>query len=1065
MKLPFTQKMLMDWAGPRVFREAQSIYNQGYVQEVVYEPPLVRGTISRGTRPLKSGLKILPDGSAENGCPCYDSSERGIICSHVIALCLDLIRQANDPERQARLLEEKRRAARLSAVREEDYLKRVPEGTPGAVPARLHLVLGAAWREGTRADQVPMHISFEVDGRVVPLDTLPRTLPLALSKQDENLLFVLEDIAEGPLESPLSLGVSDFMNVLRLRQGKTLAQHGTPTPITVNASRMGSRLKMELDQISGEIILSLHTELPHLRAGDKPFYVVNRKGGWVYGADHFWPLERVLPEPLHAIYQEPVHIARASVPRFLQVEWPVLRALMQVDTELGPDLFTIEPADPRFRLLVRGSPASLAVTLFADYEDIPLVVGKASPSGHFALPDASDLMRYTVRNPNAEKFALERLAPMGLTGDAGDELSNIVGSREVLNFLGGCVPALRRSGWRVEFEGRVTGFMDEAEFAMPVVQVGEAGTGWFDVGFRFENQKGTSLSEAEIRRALRRGDSFLEQGGRTILLDADAIQSMTDVFQDCASEAGDEGGRFRMPEVYAAYVRSSLDALDGVDVEANPAWRSRAEMQNRLEKMEPVVIEPPLDKVLRSYQKEGVSWLRFLETNRFGGILADEMGLGKTLQTLTWLMMQRVSSEAQGKPSLIVCPTSLVGNWHEEARKFVPHLRVIEMAGMDRHERWEEAQQSDLVITSYALLRRDIKIYHEQKFAAIVLDEAQHIKNRSTLNAQAAKLLRAEHRLVLTGTPIENGVADLWSIMDFLMPGYLGSHDSFRRNYELPIGQGGVFGEYAQRKLGRKLHPFLLRRMKKEVAKDLPPRIDRVAYCTLSPDQQMVYKELVNRSRRQLTDLVDRQGFNRSRMEILKTLMRLRQICCHLDLLKLDGLKSKQPSEKMNLFFELLDEAIDAGHRVLVFSQFTSMLAILSREMDARSLRYCYLDGSTKDRMKVVHEFNTQRAIPLFLISLKAGGTGLNLTGADMVIHYDPWWNPAVEDQATDRAHRIGQHRTVYNVKLITKNTVEEKVLALQQKKKAVIAATLASDEQVLEKLNWEDVQELLAGD
>jgi SNF2 family DNA or RNA helicase len=298
--------------------------------------------------------------------------------------------------------------------------------------------------------------------------------------------------------------------------------------------------------------------------------------------------------------------------------------------------------------------------------------------------------------------------------------------------------------------------------------------------------------------------------------------------------------------------------------------------------------------------------------------------------------------------------------------------------------------------------------------------------------------------------------------MDFLMPKYLGSHDSFRKHYEQPIAVGGAFGEVAQKKLRRKLHPFLLRRMKKEVAKDLPARIDRVAYCPLSADQQAVYKELLRASQQQITDLVSKQGFNRSRMEILKTLMRLRQVCCHLDLLKLEGLESKYPSEKLSLFFELVDEAIDADHRILVFSQFTSMLAILKRELEQRSIAYCYLDGSTKDRMSVVHTFNTSRDIPIFLISLKAGGTGLNLTGADMVIHYDPWWNPAVEDQATDRAHRIGQQRTVYNVKLISRDTVEEKVLAMQQKKKAVISATLASDEQVLEKLNWEDIRELL---
>jgi SNF2 family DNA or RNA helicase len=298
--------------------------------------------------------------------------------------------------------------------------------------------------------------------------------------------------------------------------------------------------------------------------------------------------------------------------------------------------------------------------------------------------------------------------------------------------------------------------------------------------------------------------------------------------------------------------------------------------------------------------------------------------------------------------------------------------------------------------------------------------------------------------------------------MDFLMPHYLGSHDSFRHNTEIPIAQGGPEGEVAQARLRRKLQPFLMRRLKTEVARDLPPRIERIAACTLSPDQKAVYKQLIDNSRNKLTNLVAKQGFDKSRMEVLKTLLRLRQACCHLDLLRMEGLKVEAPSAKMELFFELLDEALDGGHRVLVFSQFVSMLTILRRQMEQRQIPYCYLDGSTKDRMNVVHQFNTDRKIPVFLISLKAGGVGLNLTGADMVIHFDPWWNPAVENQATDRAHRIGQKRTVYSVKLITKGTVEEKVLEMQRRKKAIIDATLATGQSGFNAMTWTDIQDLL---
>jgi SNF2 family DNA or RNA helicase len=367
------------------------------------------------------------------------------------------------------------------------------------------------------------------------------------------------------------------------------------------------------------------------------------------------------------------------------------------------------------------------------------------------------------------------------------------------------------------------------------------------------------------------------------------------------------------------------------------------------------------------------------------------------------------------------------------------------------------------VITSYALIRRDLDEYLNHRFSVVALDEAQHIKNRTTQNAEAVKKLQAHHRLVLTGTPIENSVADLWSIMDFLMPGYLGTHKTFRDNYELPIQNGGSEAELAQIRLRRKLHPFLLRRLKKEVAKDLPDKIVRVAHCSLSKDQHMVYRKLLESAKKEINSLVDTQGFNKSRMQILKVLLQLRQTCCHLDLLKLPNLKSEFPSAKLDLFFELVDEALDAGHRILVFSQFTSMLSIIRKALEARELTYCYLDGSTKDRQERVRQFNTDRSIPLFLISLKAGGSGLNLTGADMVIHFDPWWNPAVEDQATDRAHRIGQKNTVYSIKLITRNTVEEKVLRMQQKKKEVIDATLEKSGDIGQSLTWNDVQELLS--
>ena len=479
----------------------------------------------------------------------------------------------------------------------------------------------------------------------------------------------------------------------------------------------------------------------------------------------------------------------------------------------------------------------------------------------------------------------------------------------------------------------------------------------------------------------------------------------------------------------------------------------------------------PLDKVLRPYQKQGVYWMRFLEEAGLCGLLADEIGLGKTLQTLTWLSLPRVGQEVKVKgvgvhlPStstpkrtaLIVCPTSLVRNWEAEALKFTPWLKVLVVSGPERAKSFDQIPDADIVVTSYALLQRDFEAaYYDKEFSALVIDEAQHIKNRDTKNAKAVKMINARRRLALTGTPIENSVADAWSIFDFLMPDYLGDYESFKLNYEDKISPRGDPEDRdlqetteALSRLKRKIHPFIMRRVKKTVAKDLPDKIVKVSYCPLSDDAQRDYLAALQKTRRDAGGLVKAKGFAKSKFEILAMLMKLRQIAS---------------KGKKDAFLEQIASAIEGGHKILVFSQFVTQLKALKDELNASHIPCCYLDGSTKDRLGECNRFNRDPKIPVFLISLMAGGTGLNLTGADMVMHYDPWWNPAVEDQATDRAHRIGQKNTVYVMKMIASNTIEEKVLALQRRKQAIIAATVdTTDAAVMESLTAQDLAELLS--
>jgi len=1061
-RIPITLKRLEAWAGAQVVREARSLVEQGGVLKAEYEPPYITGTLVHASREFSTRMRILRDGNVESECPCYANRERGMICTHVIALGLVIAARQSDPEREHKHKEEIRRANRLAAINEEKYLKRARRGSAGATTAAVKVVLDPAWMEDVDGDAVKVLCFINIQGRDLPADAVPPGTILGLDKNDETLLYVLEDICEGPAKARLALGRRDFMNLLHLLADQTICDTDD-MPVSIHREPLQTYLRMEMDPANGNLRLAAVTDMPGLPPGEDPFYIVAGNQAWAYGADHFWPVANVLPEPYHEIYQKPITIPRNHVLRFLQGELPLLTKHAQLQSDITPDLFTVDPATPRFRLEIHGSPASLSAVLYAVYEPVELVAAKPDAREHFAIPDPDDFMRYTARSKPAENDALVLLSTLGLRGETGDSLNSIVGSREVLNFLGGSLPTLRRLGWQIDLHGRVTPFFESLPFATPVVKVEQDAQGrWFDVGFDFEDASGTSISQAEIHNALRKGDAWVERNGQPVLIDTPAVESMLGVFADCDSTEADAAGRFRLSNLYAPFVKSSLDALDGVDIDDDPAWRRQAEQSNRTMQIEHTPVPEALAGILRPYQKDGIDWLRFLEKNRFCGLLADEMGLGKTLQTLAWLQLERHHADARSLPSLVVCPTSLVQNWVEEAARFAPALRVLTVSGAQRQEQHGQIAEHDLVVTSYSLLRRDIDQYLAFEFAAVVLDEAQHIKNRSTRNALAAKQLRAFHRLVLTGTPVENGVSDVWSIMDFLMPGYLGRHDAFRLAYELPIAKGGPDADLAQRKLRRKLHPFLLRRLKRDVAKELPPKIQSISTCELSPDQRLVYKEILERSRRRIADMVSTQGFNRSRMEILTTLLKLRQICCHLDLLKLDGVKAQQPSAKLDLFLELVDEAIDGGHRILVFSQFVTMLHILRDRLEERGIAYCYLDGSTKDRMEQVHRFNTDRGIPIFLISLKAGGTGLNLTGADMVIHYDPWWNPAVEAQATDRAYRIGQKRTVYSVKLITKGTVEEKVVEKQKRKSDIINATVESDEAMMQSMSWEDVQELL---
>ncbi|MEW6157202.1 MAG: DEAD/DEAH box helicase, partial [Verrucomicrobiota bacterium] len=463
---------------------------------------------------------------------------------------------------------------------------------------------------------------------------------------------------------------------------------------------------------------------------------------------------------------------------------------------------------------------------------------------------------------------------------------------------------------------------------------------------------------------------------------------------------------------------------------------------------------------LRPYQKEGFDFLCHLTGIKLGGILADDMGLGKTLQTLTWLEWLREQHAKKPKPVLVICPASVLHNWRREAERFTPGMKVLVLeSGSARHNLRKQIPQHDLIVTNYALLRRDLPALQKFEFRAIVLDEAQFIKNPTAQVTLSVKQLRADHRLALTGTPLENRLLDLWSIVDFVQPGYLGSQDKFTENYE-PKGEGAEWNQkLARRRLSARLRPILLRRLKRQVAKDLPERIEQRRDCDLGEEQRRLYLAELRRSREQVMKAVQEQGLAKSKIHVLAALTRLRQICCHPRLVGNDA-----ASGKTDTLFELLDPLLAEGQKVLVFSQFVQMLELLEGECRQRQFPTYILTGQTKQRMEVVQAFQNDPNASVFLLSLRAAGTGLNLTTASYVVLYDPWWNPAVEAQAIDRSHRIGQTRTVNAYRLIAPGTVEEKIWELQQRKAQTIVDVLG-EEGFARSLSKTDLEYLFAED
>ena len=500
-----------------------------------------------------------------------------------------------------------------------------------------------------------------------------------------------------------------------------------------------------------------------------------------------------------------------------------------------------------------------------------------------------------------------------------------------------------------------------------------------------------------------------------------------------------------------------LDVLlaDLEQVSFDQQFAQAREQLRRFEGIAPADAPSGFVGTLRPYQRDGLGWLNFLAEFGINGCLADDMGLGKTIQVLALLEQRRQQKKG---PSLVVVPRSLVFNWHQEAARFTPQLRVLDHATADRPRSTDHFQDYDLILTTYGTLRNDAVMLKAMQFDYVILDEAQMIKNAGSESAKAARLLRADHRLALSGTPVQNHLGELWSLLEFLNPGMMGGSSALSA---LTGGSSRVVDPQTQQFLARALRPFLLRRTKEQVAGDLPPKLEQTLFCELDAKQRKLYDQLKDHYRQSLLTRVAEQGLNKSKLQILEALLRLRQAACHPGLL--DKSRIGEGSAKLDTLLPRLAEVADEGHKTIVFSQFTSLLAIVRKKLDEKGTVYEYLDGKTRDRQERVNRFQTDPECKLFLISLKAGGLGLNLTAAQYVFLLDPWWNPAIEAQAIDRAHRIGQTQKVFAYRLIAKDTVEEKVLQLQQTKRELADAIINADNALISKLGKEELELLLS--
>ncbi len=1006
--MEISDKWLAGIGGWKAMKEARALLGAGAVisARVGDSGSIIEGVVAEGRKKWACGLKIASKTDVENLCGCAVSRRDGQICPHSLAAALSAI--AAPPEEEP----EPEPAAR-------------EQKSPIAVRVEFGPRLAEDWKKG----RLPL-IAREDPDR-------------APDASDDQIIRWLEEVGAGrpTSEQPLMLS-------LDRRQAGELLQHAAGGARRCfsggEALSVGTNRARLLVTVSGDGDL---VRLQSHACESGTSLLTSERTAWMLNAE----AGRLVPLQLSSIADAEALFAEDGAVIERPVDWfigalPDLESSFQLES--GGDDFleriAIRVAATEFVLKCEGSLNHLAARLECcpvTTEGVRLCVREEN-----LIPDPDDPLRFYTIDASAVAQAESTLHAMRFSGPDKDGQFVLRGEDAILGFFAGGLPRLEAdNSWSVEIGERFGYVTRDVQRIEPVAEVVSSGEDWFSFQLDYVSGDGERVPRAEIQRLLQTGQHSIKlPNGKRAALDLSRAVDLSEVLYDCSPDQ-EAGNEFRVSSAHASYLRESVSRWEGrlasESAGADPDFGDLAEL-------------------LRDYQKDGVRWLYDHVASAGGGILADEMGLGKTLQTLATI------SAIESAAALVVCPASLIHNWVNEARRFVPDIEVNAITGPKRGEELAALGAEGISITSYGLLVRDLEHYQPHAFAAVVLDEASAIRNPKTRAAKAVRALNARGRIALTGTPVENSVRDLWSIMEFVRPGYLGTAEEFKTRYEQPISQSPKTATAERDRLRRRMRPCLLRRTKREVAPELPEKIESVRLCELSPPQAELYRTFLRESQNNISDLIKKQGFEKSRMHVLSALLRLRQICCDSRLLPGFEDRPEGESGKLAALLETLDEAVEGGHRVLVFSQFAKMLGLLRSSVADRSLECCYLDGQTpgEARASEVERFQSGE-VPVFLISLKAGGYGLNLTAADTVIHYDPWWNPAVEAQATDRAHRIGQENPVTVIKMIAQGTVEERILSLQRRKRSVIDAATDDEAPMMRGLTQADVEEMIAAD